>query len=111
MTQNGDPNLDEQLRRDPEFIGMIQDRAVAEQAYLMFPNREWRHRDGRRQMLSWRFAGEMVAEARGQGENYGDYYLAFCWDGFAADPAVETALRVLFARLGWEEVLTSDDEE
>lgn len=111
MLEVGGQYLDEQLLDDEEFAAIIQDRGVAEQAYLMFVNRKWGHADGRHQMLSWRFAGGLSAEVRGQGEDYADYYLPFCRDGFAADPSIEATLKGLFERLGWTEVTSAPIED
>ncbi|WP_327211227.1 hypothetical protein [Rhizobium leguminosarum] len=98
------------LAASAEFRALIADRAWAEQAYLMFPNREWRSGDKRFNM-SWRAAGSFVAATRGAGEDYLDYYIPYCWGDLVDDPAMQARLAELFAALGWKEIGLDDRAE
>jgi hypothetical protein len=93
-----------------EFRELIADRSWAEQAYLMFPNREWRAGEMRFGM-SWRSAGSFIADTRGEGEEYLDYYIPYCWGDLEDDPAMQARLAELFATLGWKEIVQADRAE
>jgi hypothetical protein len=98
------------LSASAEFRALVADRAWAEQAYLMFPNRDWRSGDMRFNM-SWRSAGEFVAVIRGMGEDYVDYYIPYCWGDLEDDAAMQAKLAELFANLGWTEIGKDDRAE
>lgn len=93
-----------------EFRALLADRKWAEQAYLMFPNREWRS-GSRRSGLSWRAAGSFVAEARADGEDYMDYYIPYCWGDLVEVPEMQERLADVFASAGWKEVGPDDRAE
>jgi hypothetical protein len=48
--------------------------AVAGQVYSALCNVNWTHEGGTRYSCSWRYAGGLVAEIRGVGEDYLDFY-------------------------------------
>lgn len=86
-----------------DFRELVANRAWAEQAYLMFPNRLWRS-GGKRFNMSWRAAGTFVADVRGKGETYLDFYIPYCWGTLKDDAPMQDRLAALFAQVGWTEI-------
>lgn len=100
-------DLETELGACEDFLSLLKERAWAEQAYLLFPNREWISERGRFS-LSWRAAGGFIADARGDGETYLDYYIPYCWGTIVEDHAMQERLEGLLAALGWREVGPDD---
>jgi hypothetical protein len=50
------------------------DRGFAVELYGALCNADWRHDDGTEWCGTWRYAGEVVAQLRGRGEDYMDFY-------------------------------------
>jgi hypothetical protein len=103
--------LDEDMAGDGEFLARICDDRFAANAYSMFVNRGWAHRDGSRFFVSWREAGGIVARWRERGESYIDFYMA----DFAAPDLISRDLqeevRAFFERSGWHEVSPADEAD
>lgn len=72
--------LGERMKGDVEgagIAGAMNDepaQGLAVDVYRALSNVEWRHEDGSRYSCSWRSAGGLVAEIRGAGEDYLDFY-------------------------------------
>jgi len=59
-------------------------RELATEIYRALCNVDWFHEDGSRFGCTWRSAGATVAELRGEGEDYLDYYCSGN-EGYVAD--------------------------
>ncbi|GGF27977.1 hypothetical protein GCM10011611_37500 [Aliidongia dinghuensis] len=94
----GYPDLECDLWNSPSIREQCQDQGFAMALYEALVSRHWRQIDGGIWHCTNRNAGAIVAEVRGRGENYHDYY----WRGLpelaaGREPEVETAL----AQIGW----------
>lgn len=72
IVEHGEQDFEHALRE--AVGGRVGDRAFAGRLYSALCNVEWRHDDGSRYSCSWRSAGGLVAEMRGEGEDYMDFY-------------------------------------
>lgn len=72
--------LGDRMRAEVEHAGIAgatlnrEASGFAVDVYRALSNVEWRHDDGSRYSCSWRAAGGLVAEIRGKGEDYLDFY-------------------------------------
>lgn len=55
-------------------VGMSDHRPFAEAVYAALCNVDWTHEDGTRFSATWRMAAQIVADLRGLGEDYLDFY-------------------------------------
>lgn len=88
IAEHGEQDFEQALRdalsermcaavEDSGIAGAMSDRnasGFAVDVYRALSNVEWRHDDGSRYSCSWRHAGGLVAEIRGVGEDYLDFY-------------------------------------
>lgn len=74
------------------------DREFAVELYAALCNADWRHDDGTEWSGSWRYAGGVVADLRGRGEDYIDYY---CSGG---EGEITDRVSEAMAALGWHGV-------
>lgn len=81
----------------------IQDESVARAAYAALCNVDWQHEDGSRYSCSWRYAGGLVADMRGLGEDYLDFYCSGN-EGHVRDDIAEA-----LAAYGWTGTHDSGD--
>ncbi|MET7245842.1 hypothetical protein ABZT49_21040 [Methylobacterium sp. EM32] len=72
-----DPSdLEAVLARDPDFLAALENDRFAQAIYAIFQNRTFiEDRSGRAWMCGDRQAAHLVADLRGRGESYHDYYL------------------------------------
>lgn len=83
------------LETDPRILELLQDDGFAKEFYAAACNADWTHESGYVENATWRGNGGWVAELRGRGENYLDFY---CSGGEGTiTPRVEAELE----RLGW----------
>lgn len=91
-------DLVKDIEADPEIMAKLrqEDRYYAQNLYCAFSNMQWCPREifpairqGREDLWSatWRGAGGIVADLRGQGEDYMDYYCSGIKGGLSYDPA------------------------
>lgn len=107
-------NLEGALKADPGFMARVKDLDFAKAVYSAFCNREWINGEGKRWSCSWRYAGGLVAEARGEGEDYLDFYLGdFAGEGGVPldGPRLEAEFREILKRLGWAEITPEQEAE
>lgn len=87
------PDLVEDVKACPEIMDKIQqaDRYYAQNLYCAWSNMQWQKRDtwpilaDQFWSASWRSAGGIVADLRGQGEDYMDYYCSGIKGGMSYD--------------------------
>lgn len=115
-----DRDLEDDFRASPVLMQKIQDKVYAQNVYASLCNMRWQPIDVMPILkdewwtCSWRSAGGIVAELRGNGEDYMDYYCSGIQDfsGDEADPRfvggrfvpegiVTDEIREDFAALGW----------
>jgi hypothetical protein len=73
------------------------DRSFAEEMYCALCNTDWRHVDGTTWHGSWRYSAGLVADLRGCGEDYIDFYCTrACEEGTISD-----RVAAAMAELGW----------
>ena len=101
---NTERQLDIDMQAEPEFMALLADTDFAVNAYCMFVNRQWHHADGDRWAVSWRSAGGIVADWRGAGESYVDFYMSDFFSPAAVDVKVQERIASMFAAVGWTEV-------
>jgi hypothetical protein len=87
--------FEEALRTHPDAQAFLADQAAAVRLYRALCNRAWAGPDGRVLTVSWRAAGGIVADARGKGEDYLDFYCSGGEGEVAAD------VQFLLGALGW----------
>lgn len=104
------PSLEVDLAGDSAFLARVSDAGFAHALYETLCNREFRKAgsDGR-WSCTWRYAGGMIADLRGKGEGYLDFYLAEPRDsqGVALGgrlPGLMAEVEAEFLRLGWHEL-------
>jgi len=99
------PNLEADLGHDEEFLRLIQDDGVAAAAFEWFKNRDLRKAGSEsRWYCSFRHAAGFIAEARGRGETYTDFYPY----GGEFTPMDADAFEAIVVRLGWHELTGAD---
>jgi hypothetical protein len=96
--------LDIDMRTDAEFMARIADMDFAVNTYCMFLNREWVHSLGDRWSASWREAGGLVADWRGIGETYIDFYMSDFFAPTSVNQEVQNIISEMFGRVGWAEM-------
>jgi hypothetical protein len=87
--------FEEALQTHPDAQAFLADHAAAVRLYRALCNRAWAGPDGRVLTVSWRAAGGIVADARGKGEDYLDFYCSGGEGQVAAD------VQFLLGALGW----------
>lgn len=81
---------------DERLMGLLQDDAFAQEFYASLCNMDWVRRDGPGEWgCTWRAAGGVVAELRGRGEEYIDFYCS------GNEGEVSGRVAVELERLGW----------
>jgi hypothetical protein len=73
------------------------DDAFADELYCALCNADWVHDDGTEWRGSWRHAGGVVAELRGKGEGYLDFYCS----PSGAEGTISERVGAAMAALGW----------
>ena len=97
---NTERNLIKELAQDPEILHSVKDNAYAHKLYAALCNTEWQPDDvldilkEASWSASWRSAGGIIADLRGEGD-YIDWYCS----GF--EGYVHEDIRVDLKRLGW----------
>lgn len=87
-------DLVEEIKACPEIMAKLQqeDRYYAQNLYCAWSNMQWCKRElwpvlkEEYWTASWRGAGGIVAELRGRGEDYMDYYCSGIKGGLSYDP-------------------------
>jgi hypothetical protein len=87
--------FEEALRTHPDAQAFLADHAAAVRLYRALCNQAWAGPDGRVLTVSWRTAGGIVADARGKGQDYLDFY---CSGG---EGEVASDVQFLLDVLGW----------
>lgn len=96
------PSLDRDLNRSPAAIRRVGSDLFARLLYAALCNTEWHHRaTGQLWSCSWRSAGDVVADMRGEG-NYMDWY---CSGG---EGLVDEVVLMEVEALGWALVTNAD---
>jgi len=94
----GYPDLECDLWKSPSVREECQDQGFAMALYEALVSRNWRQIDGGIWHCTNRNAGAIVAEIRGRGENYHDYY----WRGLPELAAgYEAEVETAIAQIGW----------
>lgn len=70
-------------------------RPFAKAVYAALCNVEWMHEDGTRFATTWRMAGQIVADLRGLGEDYLDFYCG------GNEGTIAQSVAVGLAPFGW----------
>jgi hypothetical protein len=96
--------LDIDIQSHAEFMARIADMDFAVNAYCMFLNREWFHGSGDRWAVSWREAGGIVADWRGVGESYIDFYMSDFFSPASVNVDCQLAIAGMFGEAGWMEM-------
>ena len=87
-------NLEHDIIRDNRLMELVQDDSFAKKLYAAMCNIRWL-KDGQEWACSWRYSGEIVANARNKGEDYCHFYCS--GNEGIVDPVIETELK----RIGW----------
>ena len=87
--------FEEALETRPEAQAFVADRDAAVRLYRALCNQAWAGPDGRILTVSWRSAGDIVANARKKGEDYLSFYCSGGEGEIAAD------VQALLETLGW----------
>lgn len=116
--------MDRDLYQDMQdcdwFVAKLQERRYAQNVYAALCNMRWQPMDvlpilrDEYWSCTWRSAGDIVADLRGQGEDYMDYYCSgiqdfssdqadpnFASGGFVAESVVTDEVRQDLESLGW----------
>lgn len=116
-------DLYEDVKNDPVIMAKLQDNRYAQNVYASLCNMRWQPQEvwpvlsEEYWTCSWRSAGGFVADLRGCGEDYMDYYCSgirggfdlskssdedyFTKNGYVSEGEVTDEIREDFARLGW----------
>lgn len=111
-------DLYEDIKCDPEVMAKLKDDRYAQNVYAALCNMRWQPAEvwpvlkEEYWSCSWRSAGGLVSDLRGQGEDYMDWYCSGIGDGLGNGDADRTKGYVNegtvtdeicedFARLGW----------
>ena len=111
-------DLYEDIRADAEVMAKLQDNRYAQNVYAALCNMRWQPAEvwpvlsEEYWSCSWRSAGGLVADLRGQGEDYMDWYCSGIGSGlgngdsdgskgYVGEGEVTDEIRTDFARLGW----------
>jgi hypothetical protein len=123
-----DKDLEEDFKANPVLMQKIQDKQYAQNVYAALCNMRWQPADvlpilkDEYWSCSWRSAGGIVADLRGGGEDYMDYYCSGIGDGlgngdadrtrgYVAEGFVTDEIREDFAALGWHPSPWPKDED
>jgi len=123
-----DRDLYEDMQACDWFIAKLQERRYAQNVYAALCNMRWQPMDvmpilrDEYWSCTWRSAGGLVAELRGQGEDYMDYYCSgiqdfssdqtdpnFVSGGYVAESVVTDEVRADLASMGWRPSEWPDD--
>ena len=113
-----DRDLYDEFKASPVLMKKIQDKRYAQHVYSALCNMRWQPLDVMPILkdewwtCSWRSAGGIVADLRGIGEDYMDYYCSGIGDGlgngdadrtrgYVPEGTVTDEIREDFATLGW----------
>jgi hypothetical protein len=113
-----DKDLYEDFRANPVLMQKIQNKQYAQNVYAALCNMRWQPTEvipilkDEFWSCSWRSAGGIVADLRGSGEDYMDYYCSGIGDGlgngdadrtrgYVAEGLVTDEIREDFAAMGW----------
>jgi len=112
-----DRDLEEDIGNDSVIMAKLQNERYAQNVYAAMCNMRWQPYEvwsvlkDEYWSITWRGAGGMVADLRGHGENYMDYYCSgIIGDdldetdvryGFMPEGEVTDEILADFARLGW----------
>ena len=116
--------LDQEIAATPELVAKIKSREdYAQNLYAAFCNMRWQKTEmwpvltDELWSVSWRAAGGVVAELRGQGD-YLDWYCSGIWGGdwgkglvnpeYVEESVVTDEIREDLRRLGWHPVPWED---
>lgn len=76
---------------------LLADDTFADEMYCALCNSDWEHDDGTTWSGSWRYSAGLVADLRGHGETYLDFY---CSSG-GAEGTISQRVASAMAELGW----------
>jgi hypothetical protein len=113
-----DKDLYEDFKVNPVLMQKIQDKQYAQNVYAALCNMRWQPLEvvpilkDEYWSCSWRSAGGLVADLRGSGEDYMDYYCSGIGDGlgngdadrtrgYVPEGIVTDEIREDFAAMGW----------
>lgn len=111
MKQSSERDLAEEIAQDPDMLHRVKDDAYAHKLYAALCNTEWQPNDvmdilkDATWSASWRGVGGIVAEFRGNRENYLDWYCS------GHEGYVHPDIRKDLKELGWICVEEDDVEE
>lgn len=111
-------DLYEDVKNDPEIMAKLQDDRYAQNVYASLCNIRWQPAEvwpvlsEEYWSCSWRSAGGLVSDLRGQGEDYMDWYCSGIGSGlgngdedgskgYVSEGVVTDEIRADFGRLGW----------
>ncbi len=90
------PDLEVDLRGSEAAKVFVRDRHLAKLLYGALCNTDWYHTDGSGWSCTWRYAGGLVADLRGENEGYMDYYCS------GVEGCVDPRVASLLNSLGWK---------
>jgi len=112
-----DRDLEEDIKNDAEIMTKLKDGTYSQNVYAAMCNMRWQPQEvwsvlkDEYWTCSWRGAGGIVADLRGHGENYMDYYCSGIIGedlsesdprfGFVPEGEVTDEVLADFARIGW----------
>lgn len=121
-------DLEEDILGDAEILAKIraEDKRYAQNVYAALCNMRWQPLEvmpilkDEYWSVSWRSAGGVVADLRGQGEDYMDYYCSGMGSGlgngdehgdkgYVGESTVTEEIQQDFARIGWKPYPWEDD--
>lgn len=111
-------DLYEDIKADAEVMNKLQEDRYAQNVYAALCNMRWQPQEvwpvlsEEYWSCSWRSAGGLVSDLRGQGEDYMDWYCSGMGSGlgngdedgskkYVSEGTVTDEIRKDFARLGW----------
>lgn len=111
-------DLYDDVKADAEIMAKLQDKRYAQNVYAALCNMRWQPAEvwpvlsEEYWSCSWRSAGGLVSDLRGQGEDYMDWYCSGIGGGlgngdedgtkgYVPEGEVTDAIRQDFARIGW----------
>lgn len=112
---DGRPDLEADLAASTQLLAAVQDEDFAQALYAAMCNQDWRAGTSGRWSCSWRRAGGIVADLRGKGEIYNDWYCSgIGGDDVVPEGTVREDVRILLGQIGWHplsrEELEADHE-
>jgi hypothetical protein len=114
-------DLEEDIKNDAIIMAKLQNDSYAQNVYSAMCNMQWQPQEiwpilkDEYWSISWRGAGDVVADLRGCGEDYIDWYCSgiggeydktnlLTQKGYVPEGVVTDEIREDFARIGWRPV-------